>query len=221
MAPPLHRILITAGPTHEPIDAVRYLGNRSSGRLGVSLAKAAAARGYAVTLLLGPATIELREPAIELIRFRTAADLEALLETHFPACDVFVQAAAVADFRLAGGPGGSHTKLKRGDSKLVLELEPTPDLLAKFSAARRPGQVIIGFALEPAERLMASAMEKLARKRVDAVVANPLATMDSPTIEAALVRPGGAAEQTPGPIPKDQFATWLLDRIEMMLPAKS
>lgn len=209
------RILITAGPTHEPIDTVRFLSNRSSGRLGVALADAAAQRNLHTTLLLGPTNAEPTDTRIDLHRFRTAADLEALLDRHFPACDVLVMAAAVADFRPVAPADPAHTKLKRTADALTLRLEPTPDLVAACAARRSPSQLIVGFALEPRDRLEASALDKLRRKGLDAIVANPLETMDATTIDAALIT-SDERHDTGRPIPKADFATWLLDRIDAL-----
>src|SRR5688572_30671907 len=125
------RLLITAGPTQEPIDAVRFIGNRSSGRLGVALADHAAAHGWQTTLLLGPtATAPPFAPSdsrVRVVRFRTTAELGALLDEHFPSCDVLIMAAAVADYRPIMKEGQGEGKLRRTDQKLVIELEPTPD----------------------------------------------------------------------------------------------
>ena len=206
-------LLITAGPTHEPIDAVRYLGNRSSGRLGVALADEACRRGAAVTLLLGPTHLAPAEPGVRTLRFRTVADLERLLMEHFPSCGTLIQAAAVADYRPAAGAAGAHEKLRRENRGLRLDLEPTPDLLAWCSSVRRPGQRLIGFALEPADRLRESALNKLRRKGADAVVANTLQTMESPTIEAEVFLRAGGSWRTDGAMPKEAFAAWLLDRL--------
>ncbi len=217
---PLGRLLISAGPTYEPIDAVRFLGNRSSGRLGVALAESASRAGWDVTLLLGPTNIEPADTGVEVLRFRSTADLEGLLRERFPVCDMLVMAAAVADYRpvipeeARANPEGY--KLKRSKDGLKLEFEATPDLLAGCSAMRRPGQRIVGFALEPAERLMESARAKLQRKGVDAIVANPLDTMDSASIDATLITRDGQAISTGGPIPKTEFAPWLLERLEVV-----
>ncbi len=219
------QLLITAGPTHEPIDAVRYIGNRSSGRLGVALADAAAARGWRVTLLLGPTSLSPTDSRVEVIRFRTTTDLEGLLAHHFPLSGTLIMAAAVADYRpkpLTDRPDAMQGKLKRSDGGLTLELEPTPDLLAACSKLRHPGQTIVGFALEPRERLLASAAAKVARKGLDLIVANPLETMDALTIEATLLGPAGVVDQTPGSIAKTAFADWLLDHLEThSVPAAS
>lgn len=211
------RLLITAGPTHEPIDAVRYLANRSSGRLGIALADAAAARGLPVTLLLGPTHRSPSHPGVEVVRFGSTADLEALLREHFPRCGTLIMAAAVADYRpkpaTASPAERAQTKLRRTDAALTLELEPTPDLLAAVARVKRPDQRVIGFALEPEDRLIASALSKLQRKHLDAIVANPLETMDSETVRATLLRSDGTRAETPGSIPKTAFAAWLLDRL--------
>lgn len=221
MNPMRTRLLITAGPTHEPIDAVRFIGNRSSGRLGIALAERAASRGVDTTLLLGPTALGPSDTRARTVRFRTTADLQALLETHLPECDVLVMAAAVADYRpradAASALGGSPTgKLRREKRTITLELDPTPDLLAGCAQRVRESggrQRLIGFALEPREGLLDAARAKLARKGCDAIVANPLETMDAPTIEASLVWKDGRVVSTGGPIDKGAFADWLLDQI--------
>jgi phosphopantothenoylcysteine decarboxylase/phosphopantothenate--cysteine ligase len=212
-------LLITAGPTHEPIDAVRFLGNRSSGRLGVALADHAARRGWKVTLHLGPTALVPSDSRVVVRRFRTTADLSALMTVDLPGCDVLVMAAAVADFRPrpvvgmgADGLGGG--KIRRTDQKLTIDLEPTPDLLASFGATKRRGQVFVGFALEPREELRESARAKLVKKRLDYVVANPLETMDSDDIDALVIGKDGSERSTAGAIAKTVFADWLLDLIE-------
>lgn len=212
-----HRLLVTAGPTHEPIDSVRYIANRSSGRLGIALADAAVRRGMQVTLLLGPTSRTPDDPRVKVRRFTTTADLEALLALHFPQCDTLIMAAAVADYRPKGAAGGgaseAMTKLRRTEAGLALELEPTPDLLAAVAKSRRDDQRVIGFALEPRERLIESAMSKLERKGLDGVVANPLETMDAPTIEATVIFRDGRRVDTAGAVDKSRFAPWLLDAI--------
>jgi len=227
-------ILITCGPTFEPIDAVRFIGNRSSGRMGLAIAAAAMAKGWAVRVLSGPgvATSGLRggpegNTLAVVMEFRTTADLQALLARELAGADVLVMAAAVADYRprAVEGVDRETVKLRRSEGGLSIELEATPDLLAECSRNRRPGQVLVGFALEPRERLVESATSKLERKGVDAIVANPLATMDSPTIEGVLVTRAGVL--TPGsgglgqrgigePMSKEAFAAWLMDQIEHM-----
>jgi phosphopantothenoylcysteine decarboxylase / phosphopantothenate---cysteine ligase len=212
------RLLITAGPTQEPVDAVRFLGNRSSGRLGVALAEHGADRGWDVTLLLGPTHTTPDHPSVELVRFRTTEDLRRLLEQRLPAADALVMAAAVADYRPIPPEGLSvddldAVKLRREGERLVITCEPTPDLLAGCAKAARPEQLLVGFALEPRDELLASATRKLEKKDVDLVVANPLETMDAGAIEATLVGPGGVVATTEGAIDKRAFASWLLERL--------
>ncbi len=223
------RLLITAGPTQEPIDAVRFLGNRSSGRLGIALAEAAAGRArsahtarWRVTLLLGPTALSPTDPRVCVHRFRTTAELQRLLAEHVSACDVLVMAAAVADYtvqlppRTGLLPPAGATKIRRGKEPITLTLVPTPDLLAGVAAAKRPDQLFVGFALEPEDRLLDSAREKRRRKGVDLIVANPLETMDAPTIRATLVSASAEIPLPPDgrPVPKEVFAELLLDVID-------
>lgn len=219
---PGRRLLITAGPTHEPIDAVRFIGNRSSGRLGVALAERAAIDGWDCVLLLGPTCIECRDTRVTVERFQTTSELQNLLRSHLPTCDVLVMAAAVADYRPAPGSASPASgKIRRGDAPLTLALEPTPDLLAGCARARRADQTLVGFALEPRDRLLDSARSKLERKGVDAIVANPLETMDAEMIEASILWRDGGLSSTPGPIDKRDFAPWLLKEIERWRSAAS
>lgn len=212
------RILITAGPTHETIDAVRFIGNRSSGRLGRNLADEAAERGWDTTLCLGPVMDPTTSHGrVRTLRFASCADLERLLEAEMPKADVLVMAAAVSDYRPIPEEADPDGKRRRTGEDMVLRLESTPDLLAGCAARRRPGQLLIGFALEPADQMIASARRKLERKNVDAIVANPLETMDAGGIRATLVaRPelGIDGTETDGKISKTAFASWLLDIIE-------
>ncbi|MBX3363816.1 MAG: phosphopantothenoylcysteine decarboxylase [Phycisphaeraceae bacterium] len=212
------RLLITAGPTHEPIDAVRFIGNRSSGRLGAALADRAVVAGYDVLLLLGPSPAAPSDSRVRTLRFRTCADLQSLLAEHAPWADVVVMAAAVADYRPRVNPEDLSGKRRRTAGGMILELESTPDLLAGVATNRRSGQLLVGFALEPRDEMLASARSKLERKKIDMVVANPLETMDAPTIEATVVGLPGTVfakgRSTPGCISKDEFAGWLLAIIE-------
>ena len=206
-------MLITAGPTHEPIDAVRYIANRSSGRLGIALAEAAAARRDRVTLLLGPTpSSPPHHSQVTTHRFQTTAELQDLLRDLWKGHSVLIMVAAVADYRPAHCPGKTD-KRPRGDGPWMLELEPTPDLLAEAAGNARPDQLTVGFALGPADGLLDRAREKLAAKHVDAIVANPLETMDADRIQATLLLRDGRELSAPESS-KAKFAVWLLDRVD-------
>jgi phosphopantothenoylcysteine decarboxylase/phosphopantothenate--cysteine ligase len=169
------KVLVTAGGTREPIDSVRFLGNSSSGRMGVALAEAAAARGAAVTLIaanVGLAT----SPAIARRDVVTAAELQQAGEEEFPASDVLLMAAAVADFRPVA-PREDKIK-KAGQAGLSLELEATVDVLATLSARRRPGQTLVGFAAEHGQQAVELGREKLLAKGLDAIVVNDISRAD-------------------------------------------
>jgi phosphopantothenoylcysteine decarboxylase / phosphopantothenate---cysteine ligase len=164
------RVLVTAGGTREPIDAVRFVGNRSSGRMGYALAAAAAQRGADVTVVA--ANVSLTAPAgVEVVPVGTAADLLAACEERFAAADVLLMAAAVADYRPVDIHDGKLKKDATGAS-LELRLERTEDVLSTLSARRREGQVLVGFAAEHGPGAVAYGREKLERKGLDAVVVN-------------------------------------------------
>lgn len=211
------RLLITAGPTYEPIDAVRFIGNRSSGRLGSALADHAAGQGWSVTLLLGPNAVTPRNPDVELIRFQSCADLERALSEQLPLHHTLIMAAAVADYRPAPDEINLEGKRRREGGELSIKLESTPDLLKGCAAMAREDQLLVGFALEPRERLVDSALAKLERKNIDLIVANALETMDSDSIEALLIgnpaRGMDLRDQTPGVISKADFAAWLINTL--------
>lgn len=211
------RLLITAGPTYEPIDAVRFIGNRSSGRLGSALADHALRAGWKVTLLLGPNAVLPEDDGVEVVRFLSCRDLELLLQEHLPHCDTLVMAAAVADYRPIPEEMNLEGKRKRQAGEMSIRLEGTPDLLAGCSKNAREDQLLVGFALEPRERLVESALSKLGRKNIDLIVANPLETMDADSIEAMLIgNPSKGLDltiETPGIITKPAFADWLIEQI--------
>ena len=209
-------LLITAGPTWEPIDAVRYVGNRSTGKMGVALAHAAAAAGHEVTLLLGPVGYDVAVDGGRVHRFGSSAELKQLLEAHFRGCDALVMAAAVADYRPIEVAEG---KLPREPGKpLTLTLQPTPDLVALMAALKRPGQVVVAFALEEVATLEQRAAAKMRRKNVDAIVANPLGTMASDGITAVWLTAAGRRVE-PGRMSKADFAAWLVKRVEELRAA--
>jgi phosphopantothenoylcysteine decarboxylase/phosphopantothenate--cysteine ligase len=169
------RVLVTAGGTREPIDAVRYVGNRSSGRMGFALAEEAAALGAVVTVIAANVALP-RSPRIAYVDVATAAELKAACEDELPNADVLLMAAAVADYRPAAPV---DTKLKKDErEELVIELERTADILSGLAATRRPDQVLIGFAAEHGDQALRYGRDKLARKSLDAVVVNDIARAD-------------------------------------------
>jgi phosphopantothenoylcysteine decarboxylase/phosphopantothenate--cysteine ligase len=169
------RVLVTAGGTREPIDSVRYIGNRSSGRMGVALAARAAARGAEVTLIAANLAVPV-PPGVRTIPVQTAAELADACAEEFGRCDVLLMAAAVADFRPAAPV--AHKLKKDAGTPPSIELEPTEDVLSALSAARRPGQVLIGFAAEHGEGAVAYGRRKLHAKDLDAVVVNDISRSD-------------------------------------------
>jgi phosphopantothenoylcysteine decarboxylase/phosphopantothenate--cysteine ligase len=162
------RVLVTAGGTREPIDPVRFVGNRSSGRMGLALAAAAQRRGAEVTLIAANVALDA-PPGIRRIDVGTAAELEAAATEEFPRSQVLLMAAAPADFR-PGNPAGN--KIKRKGSGLDLHLEPTEDILAALAAKRGDGQTIVGFAAEHGIGGPGRARDKLVRKGADLIVHN-------------------------------------------------
>jgi phosphopantothenoylcysteine decarboxylase/phosphopantothenate--cysteine ligase len=211
-------VVVTAGGTREPLDSVRFLGNRSSGRMGVALADAARARGARVTLLA--ANIQVTPPeGIELVATPTAADLrrEALSRAD---ADVVLMAAAVADYRPAETHAGKRPK---GSETWTLDLVPTADIARALGAARRDGQVLVAFGAESGENGLARKREMLADKNVDLVVYNDVGRddigFDSPDNEVVLVSHG--RERTVGKASKPEIAREILDEVERLLDAAS
>ncbi len=160
------KVVVSAGGTREPIDAVRVIANRSSGKQGYAIAAEAAARGAQVTLV---STVGLPTPAdVQVVAVETAAEMQSAMETAAGDHDVIVMAAAVADFRPSNAASG---KIKKHDGVPEITLEPTPDILAALGGSKRAGQVLVGFAAETAD-LISNAQGKLERKRLDLIVAN-------------------------------------------------
>jgi phosphopantothenoylcysteine decarboxylase/phosphopantothenate--cysteine ligase len=169
------RVLVTAGGTREPIDSVRYIGNRSSGRMGLALAEEAARRGAEVTLIC--ANVALPRPGgVRALDVGSAGELEAAVRAEFPATDVMLMAAAVADFRPSAPEAGKIAK--SGRELLTIELEPTVDVLATLAAERRPDQTLVGFAAEHGAGALERGRAKLDRKRLHALVVNDVARDD-------------------------------------------
>jgi phosphopantothenoylcysteine decarboxylase / phosphopantothenate---cysteine ligase len=199
------RILITAGPTHEPIDAVRYIGNRSSGRMGIAFCDAALAAGHSVTAIFGPVQLTA-PPQVRRVNVETAAQMQAAVLREFPNHDLLIMAAAVADFR----PVRVRSEKLARSGSLMIECEPTDDIVAAAARGKRPDQRIIGFSLE-ARGNTARSHEKLARKSLDLIVYNPTDTMSSTTIESVLIWPDGR-EEAMAKQSKADFARMLIGR---------
>jgi len=192
------RVLLSAGGTREPIDAVRFVGNRSSGRMGWALADAAAAAGAEVTVIAANVALE-RTPGIEYRHVGTAAELHATCVELFGGCDILLMAAAVADFRPAA-PVLEKIKKDTGPP-LALELEPTVDVLCELAGSRRPGQTLVGFAAEHGPRALEHGREKLARKGLDLVVVNDVSDarigFDAPDNEVTILAADGGERAVP------------------------
>jgi len=209
------RVLVSAGGTREPIDTVRFVGNRSSGRMGVALAAEARRRGAQVTLLAANLAVPA-PPDVELVQTPTAADLESAALERASDADVVVMAAAVADYRPAEALAAKRPKDR---SAWVVELEPTTDVLAAVAASRRSGQVVVGFAADEGDRGLARAREKLVAKNADLFVFNDVGRadigFDAAENEVTLVFADG--ERTVGKAAKDEIAAAILDEVERLL----
>ncbi|HEV7615119.1 MAG TPA: bifunctional phosphopantothenoylcysteine decarboxylase/phosphopantothenate--cysteine ligase CoaBC [Solirubrobacterales bacterium] len=210
------RVLVTAGGTREPIDPVRFIGNRSSGRMGIALAAAAAKRGAEVTLIA--ANVALPAPAgVRRVDVETAAQLADAAAAEFPAAQVLLMAAAPADFRPSEAAAG---KLKR-EGALDLHLEPTEDILAALAAARGAGQTIVGFAAEHGGDAVGRARAKLTRKAADLIVLNdvsdPAIGFESNNNAVTLI---DADSEAAVPIAaKEAIAEAILDRVARLRQA--
>lgn len=211
------RVLVTAGGTREPIDAVRVIANRSSGRQGYAIAEEAAARGAEVTMIT---TVERPVSAgIEVVAVETAAQLEAAVKDRAPTSDVIVMSAAVADFRPVNPAG--H-KLKKHDGAPTIELEATPDILAGLGAAKRPDQILVGFAAETSD-LIANARGKLERKGADLIVANDVSAPGvgfGHTTNAVSIVAGGGSVTEVELTDKRTVARVLLDTVVALLESR-
>jgi phosphopantothenoylcysteine decarboxylase / phosphopantothenate---cysteine ligase len=169
------KVLVTAGGTREPIDSVRFVGNRSSGRMGFALAEEAAALGAEVTVVAANVGLA-RSPRVRYLDVTTAAELQEACDAQFARADVLLMAAAVADYRPATA---AETKLKKDErAELVIALERTPDILSGLAAIRRADQTVVGFAAEHGDGALAYGRDKLARKGLDAIIVNDIARTD-------------------------------------------
>ena len=211
------RVVVTAGPTYEDIDPVRYVGNRSSGRMGFAIAAAAHARGANVTLVAGPTTVE-PPLADEVVRVRRATEMRDVVLRAAEHADAVIMAAAVADYTPVAP---AEEKIAKTDAPLTLTLQRTPDILADLGrvSARRPTPlVLVGFAAETGD-LLRKAREKRARKHVDLIVANDVTTPGAGfEVETNAVTIIGADQEQTLPLQsKTQVAEAILDRVEQLL----
>jgi phosphopantothenoylcysteine decarboxylase / phosphopantothenate---cysteine ligase len=209
------RVLVSAGGTREPLDAVRYVGNRSSGRMGVALAAEARRRGAHVTLLA--ANVAVPAPVgVELVETPTAAELEREALARGAEADVVVMAAAVADYRPAEALAAKRPK---DTATWTLELEPTTDVLSALAERRREGQLLVGFAAETGDAGLARARKKLMGKGADLFVFNDVSRsdigFDADENEVTLVTAGDEREVAKAP--KDEIAAAILDEVEGLL----
>jgi phosphopantothenoylcysteine decarboxylase/phosphopantothenate--cysteine ligase len=209
------RVLVTAGPTREPVDPVRFLSNRSSGKMGVAIAAAAWRRGAEVSLVAGPIEVPV-PPGIDLTTVETTEEMAKAIRAALPAADALVMAAAPADF---GAAEPATRKIKKRDKPEAIALVSTPDILKTTRDARRPGAVVVGFALETGDAL-AGGREKLAAKDLDLVVVNdaqdPDAAFAVDTNRVTIVHRDGRTEPL-GLMPKTDVADAILDRVEALL----
>jgi phosphopantothenoylcysteine decarboxylase/phosphopantothenate--cysteine ligase len=210
------RVVVTAGGTHEPIDPVRFIGNRASGRMGYAIAAAARDRGASVTLISGPATAQ-PPPAVTLIRVETALDMQHEVVSAIASADLLIMNAAVADFRPATA---SEHKIKKGDDEeLTIRLVRNPDILA--SIAHRRDLVKIGFAAETHD-LLTYAREKLERKGLDMIVANEaVASIGAEDIQMILIDAQGVERlpQLPKPVAAERLLDAIIERFAARLRA--
>ena len=209
-------VLVTAGPTREPIDPVRYISNPSSGKMGFAVARAARQRGARVILVSGP--VGLADPAdVETHRVATAREMHACVMAHLEQADIVIKTAAVSDYRPSSP--AAH-KIKKSTDRLTLELEKTPDILQEIGS-RKGSRLLVGFAAETRD-LKANALQKLEAKNLDLIVGNLIGAPDSgfagDTNQVTFFGPDGTVEAL-AVMSKENAAHRLLDRIVPMLPA--
>lgn len=170
MQPSSLKVLITAGPTQEPIDPVRYISNHSSGKMGIALAEEFASRGCRVIMIKGPTPLQVVNKDIKEVDVQTAAEMFGACTQYFSECDVIVFAAAVADYT---PKHPATSKIKKNDTEITLELVKTRDIAGELGKQKKPGQVVVGFALETDDELN-NAREKLKKKNLDLMVLNSM-----------------------------------------------
>ncbi|GIX47701.1 MAG: peptidase ClpP [Candidatus Tectimicrobiota bacterium] len=211
-------VLVTAGPTQEPIDPVRHISNRSSGKTGFAIAELAQRRGARVVLVTGPTHLEA-PPGVECVRVRTALEMREAVLAHAPAAHVVIKTAAVADFR----PKAVAThKVKKDEAAVVIELERNPDILAELGA-QKGERILVGFAAETQD-LLRHAQEKLQKKHLDFIVANdvtdPTLGFASDFNRVRILHASGQVEELPT-MSKKQLAACILDRVQALLAQKA
>ena len=212
------RALVTAGPTHEAIDPVRFIGNHSSGKMGVALAKELAARGAEVDLVLGPSSIAVEGPGLKVHRVVSAEEMYKVSMDRWPATDIAILSAAVADYRPVEV---AKDKIKKTGERLTLELTRTTDILKTLGSQKRKGQLLVGFALEGNEERM-YALDKLQVKNADLIVLNSLndpdATFGYDTNKITIFGRDGL-ERSYERKPKQQVAKDIVDQVVKLLYA--
>jgi phosphopantothenoylcysteine decarboxylase/phosphopantothenate--cysteine ligase len=206
------RFLITAGPTREFLDPIRYLSNRSSGKMGYAIAEAARTVSPHVTLVSGPTALGPPE-GVEFVSVTTAAEMANAVWSRFDKVDICIMAAAVCDFRPRTM---AASKIQKGAFAGALELEPTPDILAELGR-RKQAQVLIGFAAET-DAVEQHAREKLARKRLDLIVANEASAFEADTNRVALIAGDGSVERL-AEMPKRELAGAIVERAVRLVRA--
>lgn len=199
------RFLITAGPTREFLDPIRYISNRSSGKMGYAIAEAARAVSSDVTLVSGPTAL-VAPKGIELVSVTTAQEMAEVVWSRFDSVDICIMAAAVCDFRPKTRAGN---KIKKGSFGGALELEPTPDILAELGR-RKKSQVLVGFAAET-NNVEEHAREKLTRKGLDFIVANDASAFDAETNHVTVLLADGRVEKL-AELPKIEVAKRIIER---------
>lgn len=205
------KVLVTAAGTYEPIDPVRYIGNRSSGKMGYAIAEAAKKRGAEVILVSGPSALTPPD-GVEFIGVESAAEMRDAVMEHFSEADMIIKAAAVADYRVRNA---SDQKIKKNDEELTLVLEKNPDILKELGEKKRTGQILVGFAAET-QNLLEYARAKLEKKNLDMIVANDVSRKDAgfntDTNVVKLLYRNGTIEELPI-MTKHKLADELLNRV--------
>ena len=212
----IKKALVTCGPTLEPLDPVRFISNRSTGTLGIELARAFARRGYQVVLAAGPIVLPNDlGPRVRIVRFEAARELHRIALKEFSSCAAVCMTAAVADFRPALV---AASKIKRGKTSRTIRLVPNPDILADLGRRKKRGQILVGFSVE-SEDLEARAEEKLARKNLDLIAAQWVGEKQNPfgqvEVNVTILGKGGSFERL-RKVSKHRLAERLVSRVEAL-----